>query len=184
MTAREALGPKTAETKLAKVLLLGMDVDGVLTDGTKIYAETGLSELVFYTRDGLGIYLLLKAGVLIALVSNGSSPVVRARARDLAIPFVYEGIDDKGTAMRSLMREVGVERTATAFIGDDIWDLAAFEEVGLAIAVADAVPRVKEAADLVTTARGGKGAVREVADMMLSAKRIEAMSLLGSNDAE
>jgi len=156
--------------RAAKIKLLMTDVDGVLTDGGIYVASSGERFLRFDAKDGMGIALLRQAGVIVAIVTCGANPAVEHRARMLGIEDVIMACPDdgKGEVVRDLMSKHGVTQEQTAFIGDDINDLPAFREVALSIAPADAVREVREAADWVTSAPGGRGAVREVAEMILA----------------
>lgn len=154
----------------AKIKLLALDVDGVLTDGGIYFASDGARMLRFDAKDGMGISLLRQAGVACAIVTCGASPAVEHRAQLLGIEDLLMAVpeDGKGAAVRQLAQEHRLQREQMAFVGDDVTDLLAFEEVGLAIAVCDAMPQVREAADWVTQADGGRGAVREIAELILS----------------
>lgn len=168
---------------LSVVRLLSLDVDGVLTDGRKFYSAQGLSGLNFDARDGLGIELLRRAGIIVAIISNGDAPIVRKRAEDLGIRHCALGVSDKGTCVREMCLERGVRPEEAAHLGDDLWDLSAFDAVGIRLGVANAHPTVLAHAQCVTTAKGGRGAVREVADAMLGAKGIDPTSLLLSSSS-
>jgi 3-deoxy-D-manno-octulosonate 8-phosphate phosphatase (KDO 8-P phosphatase) len=165
--------------RLDQLRLVALDVDGVLTDGRKVYTADGFTGLEFDVRDGLGLHMLLLAGLEIALVTNTRSEIVARRAADLGVSRVLQGVDDKGLALRQLLGETGVEPAHALFIGDDVWDLPAFEEVGVAVAVRGAVAAVERAAVWVTNSEGGRGAVREVADAILRAKALDSRALLG-----
>jgi len=162
-------------TAAARIKLLMIDVDGVLTDGGVYFASDGSRMLRFDAKDGMGISLLRRAGVICAIVSCGSNPAVEHRAEVLGIEHVVLGCPDdgKGRAVRELLQKLGISPEEAAFIGDDVTDLAAFEQVGLRIAVGDAVRQVQDAADWVTQADGGHGAVREVADAILEARGMQ-----------
>lgn len=163
---------------LLQIRLVVLDVDGVLTDGVKYYNGEGLASLSFHTRDGLGIYMLHRAGFKLAFITNGQSNIVRARAVDLGITDLLEGVQDKRSALRQLKERLEIKTEETLYMGDDLWDLAAFEEASIRITVADAPLRVRRAADWVTQNSGGRGAVREVADVLLKARRIDVLTLL------
>ncbi len=158
--------------KLQKIKFVISDVDGVLTDGSLYYGPDNNLELfkTFNVKDGLGTRLLLENGIQVALLSGRDSAPLRQRIKDLAIPFAQLGKLDKETACFKLMQEAGVSAEETAFIGDDSVDLPAFAVCGLAVAVGDALPYVKENADFVLQTFGGKGAFREFADMLLLAQ--------------
>ena len=158
------------EEKLARVRLLMMDVDGVLTDRGLFYGPDGLALKRFDVRDGLGIVRLQQGGTQVALVTGDDTPITTARAARLGIRTVKQGVEDKAAAVAQLLEEFGVSPDEAAFVGDDETDLPAFEQVGLKIAVADAVDSLKAAADVLTKHPGGHGAVREVCDAILAAR--------------
>lgn len=153
------------------VRLLLMDCDGVLTDGRLYYGEAGEAFKVFDVRDGLGIVKWNEAGFASGIVSGRSSPVVNRRAEELRIRFVEQGVDDKMAAAAKIFEACGISAAETVYVGDDLPDIELIEFVGLGIAVADAVQAVRDAANYVTEAPGGRGAVREVIDLLLAAKR-------------
>jgi len=169
------LTPADLEARLAAVRLLAMDVDGVLTDGRIIWSAGG-SELIetkaFDVKDGLGISLARAGGIRIAWITGRASALVAHRARELHVERLLERVRDKGAALVELGAEWGIAAAETAFIGDDLNDLLAFRRAGLRIAVADATKEVREAADWVTAAPGGRGAVREVVEALLQARGV------------
>lgn len=168
---------------LSSVRLLSLDVDGVLTDGQKFYTADGLSGLSFDARDGLGIDLLHRANIIVVIVSNGDAAIVRKRAEDLGITHCSLGVYDKGKCVREICLQRGVRPEEAAHLGDDLWDLAAFDAVGIRLAVANAHPSVLARAHCVTAAGGGRGAVREVADAILEAKGVDPASLLPASSS-
>ena len=152
--------------KLAKVKLLSLDVDGVLTDGGIYYTDTGDSFRKFNAKDGMGITHLQKIGVSVAIISMGMPGAIDHRAKRLGIKYVYTNVADKAISMREIITDLGIDMSEVAHIGDDINDLPLFDVAGLTIAVADAMDEVKVSADIVTTKNGGAGAVREIADLI------------------
>ncbi len=159
------------EKKAAKIKLLFLDVDGVLTDGRIIMNAHGEEIKAFDVKDGQGLKMLLSIGVEVAIVSGRKSRVVEYRARDLGIKQLYQGVNDKKSLCRQLIEERGLEKEQVCCMGDDLPDLAMFRESGLRIAVADAAEEVRRAADRVTKNRGGRGAVREVCEWLLACRR-------------
>jgi len=156
------------EEKAAKIRLLFLDVDGVMTDGRIRLNEEGLEETkTFHVKDGLGLKMLVSCGIEVVIVTGRSSRVVEARARGLGVREIHQGVDDKGALCRKLIREKGLQRHEVCCMGDDLPDLAMFAEAGLRVAVADAVQEVREASDFVTRSRGGAGAVREACEWLL-----------------
>jgi 3-deoxy-D-manno-octulosonate 8-phosphate phosphatase (KDO 8-P phosphatase) len=158
------------EERGAKIKLLLLDVDGVLTDGC-IFLDGSARELKrFHVRDGLGLKLLQANGVEVALVSGRSSDATSRRALELGIEEVHQGSYDKGTICRRFIAERGLHKEDVCVIGDDILDLAMFAVSGTRFAVADAVEEVRRAADVVLDKPGGFGAVREVCEWILKCK--------------
>ena len=158
----------------ARVEILLLDADGVLTDGGLYYLSDGGADAFavrFDIKDGLGLRLALENGLVVGLVSGRRTPQVAARAKALGIDEVHLGVRDKErTVLDIIARHDGAAET-TAYIGDDLVDLEAMAAVGLPVAVADAVDAVKERALYITERPGGRGAVREVVDLILAARR-------------
>ncbi|NTV14295.1 MAG: HAD-IIIA family hydrolase [Desulfobulbaceae bacterium] len=158
------------------VRLLLLDVDGVLTDGSIIYTPDGQEIKAFNTRDGLGLRLVQKAGLQVGLITARSSEVVKRRAENLGISLVFQGVGQKLAVFRRLLGEQGLEAAQVAYVGDDWLDLPLLTRVGLAVAVADAAAEVRQVAHYVTELPGGRGAVREVCDLLVEAQgRREAL---------
>jgi 3-deoxy-D-manno-octulosonate 8-phosphate phosphatase (KDO 8-P phosphatase) len=146
------------QERLARVRLLLLDVDGVLTDGGVTWNGGGVEQKTFNIRDGLG------------LVTGRSSDIVQIRAEELGIGIVWQGVEDKLATAAEVIATCGLSWEQTAFVGDDLPDLPVVMRCGLGVAVADACPEVAAAADLVTERPGGRGAVREVIERMLQAR--------------
>ena len=147
------------------------DVDGVLTDGRVVLDNQGIETKRFHIRDGMGIALWQKAGYRFGIVTLRSSQVVKIRAAELGVEIVRQGTADKLAAMREICEELGLSPRQVCYIGDDLPDMPAVRAAGLGVAVADAAPEIREAADYVTTAAGGAGAVRETIEMILKTQR-------------
>ena len=158
--------PRENLEKLAKVKLLSLDVDGVLTDGGIYYTDTGDSFRIFNVKDGMGITLLQKAGILVAIISMGMPGAIDHRAKRLGIKYIYTDVANKAVSMLEIITDLGITMAEVAHMGDDVNDLPLFELAGLTIAVSDAMDEVKEKADIVTTKNGGDGAVREITDLI------------------
>ena len=156
--------------KLAKVKLLSLDVDGVLTDGGIYYTDTGDSFRKFNAKDGMGLTHLQMTGIPVAIISMGLPGAINHRAKRLGIKYVYTDVDDKAASMYEIVDDLGIDISEVVHMGDDINDLPLFKVAGLTIAVADAMDEVKEVADIVTTKNGGAGAVREIADIIRKAQ--------------
>lgn len=156
--------------RAGQIRLLLMDCDGVLTDGRLYFGATGEELKVFHARDGQGIVEWHKAGFRSGIISGRNSPIVEMRAKQLGIEFIFQGRKDKIAAFHEIVEASGVTPKEIAFIGDDTPDAEVFPLVGFAVAVGDAHEAVKTAAHFTTKARGGRGAVREVIDLVLQAK--------------
>lgn len=152
------------------IRLLILDVDGVLTDGRLYFDAKGETLKVFHVRDGHGIKMAQRGGIEVALVSGRRSDAAFHRARELGITRFYEGVRDKVAILEELLAALNLTPPQVAAVGDELVDLPLFHRVGLGAAVADAVPEVRAAAHWVTTLPGGKGAVREVCDLLLKAQ--------------
>jgi len=159
-----------SESLLAKIKLLLLDVDGVLTDGSIYFDHQGEEIKAFNSKDGLGLRLLMDAGIQVGIITARNSKALQHRCDNLGIELVFQGIHNKATALTQIIDRSGFRPEEMAYVGDDLLDLPMFVRVGVAIAVADAHPCVVEKADIVTTAKGGVGAVREVCDAILSEK--------------
>lgn len=171
MLALRSLAPRwrswRLRHRLAEVRLVVLDVDGVLTDGGLWYGPDGAVIKRFDVRDGLGIRLLLHAGLEVAFLSGGRGGATEARASHLGIRHCIVGASDKQAALEQLQAKLQLLPENTAFVGDDYNDLAVRERVGLLIATADAAPGLRRHADLVLLQPGGRGAVRELAERLL-----------------
>jgi 3-deoxy-D-manno-octulosonate 8-phosphate phosphatase (KDO 8-P phosphatase) len=152
-----------------RIKLLVVDVDGVMTDGGIILDGGGNELKRFHVRDGHGIKLLIRAGLEVAIVTGRESEVVKRRAAELGIKIVHQRSKVKLEAYEEILKETGMSDEQTAYIGDDIVDIPVMRRVGLSVAVADAEEYVKKEAMLVTERPGGRGAVREVTDLILRA---------------
>jgi len=163
--------PEYLRERLANIKLLAMDVDGVLTDGGMYYSEHGDELKKFNTRDGKAIELLRNAGIKTAFITRERTRLVERRAAKLRIDELYQGIEDKLAALQQVISSYGLTFEEVAYIGDDINDLDVMQAVGLAITVADGLPENRNMAHYVTQAKGGEGAVREVATLILEARK-------------
>ncbi|HIF31427.1 MAG TPA: phenylphosphate carboxylase subunit delta [Planctomycetes bacterium] len=153
------------------IRLILSDVDGVLTDGGIVYDNEGVEQKRFHVRDGLGINLWQRAGHIFGILTARTSHIVQVRTAELGIHIVCQGFEDKLAKGREVIAELNLEPREVCFIGDDLPDLPLIREVGMGVAVADASPEVREVADYVTSCKGGKGAVREVVEMLLRAQQ-------------
>lgn len=162
--------PAKIRKKGQKIKLLLLDVDGVLTDRGIVMDDRGGEVKRFDVQDGHGIRLLLRAGVQVGLISGRSSKVVSHRAKDLGIRMVYQKVYNKVGVYEKIKRKTGLKDQEIAFVGDDIVDLPILRKVGLAVTVRDGWGELKPVVDFVTTEGGGRGAVREVVELLLKAQ--------------
>jgi len=155
---------------MADIRLVVFDVDGVLTDGKLYFTADGNEFKAFNSQDGHGIKMLHNAGILTAIITGRTSKIVTKRASDLGIKYVQQGREDKLIALKQLLAQINFNLTQTAYMGDDLPDLLAIKAAALGVAPFNAVNAVKQAADFVTNAKGGSGAVRELCDLILQHK--------------
>ena len=160
--------------KAANIRLLVLDVDGVLTDGLLYRGPDDAEFKAFSIRDGHGIRQLLSAGFEVAVISGRTGTATSGRLTELGLTRVQLGVGDKGAALDRLLDETGISAGETAYVGDDLPDLPAMRRVGFAVAVADAEPEVLAVAHWSTPRPGGRGAVRDVANLLQAARRDNA----------
>jgi 3-deoxy-D-manno-octulosonate 8-phosphate phosphatase (KDO 8-P phosphatase) len=160
------------QRKAAKIRLVLLDVDGVLTDGGIIIDDRGVESKRFNVRDGQGITLLIRSGIKVGLLTGRYSNIVRRRAKELGVAIVHQGVKDKVEIYERIRRKIKLRDEQIAYVGDDILDLPVLRRVGLAIAVRDGWPGLKVAVDYVTETKGGMGAVREVSELVLKAQGV------------
>lgn len=160
--------------RAAEIKVLLLDVDGVLTDGRIIYDSRGRDMKVFDVHDGLGVYLLEKAGVVTILITAKGSKAIKPRARDMRVTEVFENIHPKAAILDKILKKYNVNSNQVCFVGDDLVDLGIMKKVGLPIAVFNAVPEIKQIASYIALREGGRGAVREIAELILKAKGLWA----------
>ena len=156
--------------KARRIRVAAFDVDGILTDGGLYYADSGEELKRFNVRDGQGLKMLADSGVTPAIITSRSSRCVAERARNLGIELLFQGVSDKLTAFQELLGRCGVEASACAYTGDDLVDLPVMRRCGLAATVPGAPAPVRRQAHVVTRARGGDGAVREISEIILYAQ--------------
>lgn len=178
--------PDVPAERFARIRLLLLDVDGVLTDGRIVYTDAGHEIKAFHVRDGAGLKFWHRSGGRTAILTGRSSPVVTRRAAELGVESVVQGADEKLPALRRILTETGLGPEQVCAVGDDLPDLPVLTRCGLAVAVADAAPEVRAVAQLVTTAPGGHGAVREVVEWLMRGRRTwdAAVAALLAKDAE
>lgn len=163
------LSPTQLRSRLRRIRLLICDVDGVLTDGAIFITGDGEFKR-FHVHDGLGQRMAALAGLKVGWVSARPSAITTRRAEELKTDFIVQTRDGKVPAVERILAETGFSWSAACFVGDDVVDLGVLRRVGLAISPADARPEAKAAAHCITKARGGKGCVREVVEMILKAQ--------------
>jgi 3-deoxy-D-manno-octulosonate 8-phosphate phosphatase (KDO 8-P phosphatase) len=156
--------------RAARIRLAVFDVDGVLTDGSLYLGDDGQEYKAFHSRDGQGMVMLMETGVHLAVISGRSSEVVRKRMESLGIVHVYQGQREKLPAYEELRGRLGLDDTEVAYAGDDLVDLPIMRRVGLAVAVGDAHPAVRRHAHWCTQAHGGRGAARELCELIMEAQ--------------
>jgi 3-deoxy-D-manno-octulosonate 8-phosphate phosphatase (KDO 8-P phosphatase) len=157
---------------LARIDMLVLDVDGVLSDGRIVYTDAGAEIKAFHVRDGWGLKLWTSLGKKAGIISGRRSAIVRRRAEELGIAAVMQGVADKKTALVQMLAELKLSAEQACAIGDDIPDLPMLRACGLAVTVADGCAEAKEDAAYVTRAAGGCGAVREVIEWILRAQGV------------
>jgi 3-deoxy-D-manno-octulosonate 8-phosphate phosphatase (KDO 8-P phosphatase) len=162
-----SLPRKEFKKRAQGIRLLLLDVDGVLTDGRIIFDGDGREWKFFNVKDGHGIKLVQRAGLEVGILSGRRSRAVSVRARDLGITLVVQQALDKGQALEKILFRKNIEAREICYVGDDVVDVPVFSRVGLAVAVADAVAEAKAGAHYITRCSGGRGAVREVCDLLL-----------------
>jgi len=153
--------------KRRRIRALFLDVDGVLTDGRIYLDSTGRELKVFNTKDGHGLRKAAAAGIAVCWISGRTSPATARRAKELGVPYCFQGVRDKGARIAALARRLGLARAEIAAMGDDEPDIPLFEAAGLSACPADGAPAARRAASLVTKAVGGAGAVREFVEVIL-----------------
>lgn len=154
-------------SKVKKIKLLLLDVDGVLTDGRIIYDSRGRDMKFFDVHDGLGVYLLKKQGIKTVLITARGSKAIKPRARDMGVEEIIAGVSPKSNAFPGLLKKYKLSEEEVCFVGDDLVDLCMMKRVGFPVAVFNAAPEIKQSAAYITLRQGGRGAVREVAELIL-----------------
>jgi len=156
--------------RLASISLVVLDFDGVLTDNTVSVDSHGVESVTCWRGDGIGLSALKRAGVDVFVLSTETNPVVSVRCAKLDLEC-FQGVDDKAARLASILADRGTAVSEVAYVGNDINDAGCLEMVGLPIVVADAHPSVTDLAELVTVTPGGRGAVREVCDLLVAARK-------------
>lgn len=160
-------GEAEARKRAASIRALGLDVDGVLSDGRLYFTSAGEEMKAFHALDGHGLKMLMQAGLQVAIITSRSSPILERRSKDLGIIHLYQGAEDKLAALAEFLAVTGLETDHFCFVGDDLMDLPVLQTAGLACSVPGGHEDVRSRAHIVTSAPGGKGAVREITDFLL-----------------
>lgn len=156
--------------KAKKIKLLLLDVDGVLTDGRIVYDSRGRDLKFFDVQDGLGVYLLKRCGIPTILITAKGSRAIKPRAQDMQVEQVFTDVSSKSEVLEKILKRYKITNSEACFVGDDLVDLGIMHKVGFAVAVANACAQVKECSDYITHKPGGRGAVREVVELILKSQ--------------
>lgn len=165
------------QSKAKQIKCAIFDVDGVFTNGLLYYTDQGVEIKAFHVHDGLGVKLLQKHGILVAVISSRESPLVSKRMQELGIQYLYQGYADKMIAFEHLLSEHPINPNQIAYMGDDLPDIPVMQRVGFSITVPNANHAVQKIADWKTTALGGHGAVREACEYILQAQQTSLNNL-------
>ncbi|MCD4676115.1 MAG: HAD hydrolase family protein [Desulfobacula sp.] len=158
------------KSKLANIQLLLLDVDGVLTDGSITYSDSGEQIKSFNSKDGLGLRLLMDSGIGVGIITGRKSKALEYRCKNLGIKLLFDNIRDKSKALDNITSQTGIVPEKIAFAGDDLIDLPVMKRVGISFCVSDACQDVKNHSDIITSRKGGQGAVREICERILKAQ--------------
>lgn len=161
-------------SRARQIKLLICDIDGVFSDGSIYMGNDGEELKTFNTKDGFGVKALMNAGVDVAVITGRSSNIVSKRMKSLGVTHLYQGMENKLQGYNELLQDLQLTAEQVAYIGDDFPDIPVMKVAGLAVAVGDAHPYAKQVAHLITTCDGGRGAVRELTDLLVIAQKGEA----------
>jgi 3-deoxy-D-manno-octulosonate 8-phosphate phosphatase (KDO 8-P phosphatase) len=164
--------------KAKNIKLMAFDVDGVFTDGSIIYDENGKETKIFNAKDGQGVVCAEKAGIITAIITARENGTVAHRAKNLGITELHQGIKYKLTVLEDIINKYNISFEEVAYMGDDLPDICILEKVGLACCPCDAVDEVKAICNFVSTKNGGRGAIRELCDLVLRSKGIEPLDIV------
>ena len=166
------MADRKVESRAAKIRMIVLDVDGVMTDGRSYINSDGVEVKAFDIRDGFGIVMARRAGLEFGIITGLMSPIVEHRAEQLRIDEVHEGFIDKDLVLKEIISRNNIDASEVAYMGDDLFDIPALKLAGLSAAPADARPEVIKEVDWVSSSDGGRGAVRELIEMIMKAKGI------------
>ena len=172
---------KSLAASLKRIRLFATDVDGVLTDAGMYYSESGEETKKFNTRDGMGIKLLQRAGIVTAIVTQERTKLVAWRGEKLMIPEVHQGVTDKLSLVREMAARHGLSMEDVAYIGDDVNDVATLDAAGFSATPADGMPQAVAVVDYVCAKKGGEGAVREIIELILQAQEKSVSEIRGKS---
>lgn len=158
------------QQRLSQVKLLGLDVDGVLTDGGLYYSDSGEELKKFNVKDGLGIKLVMNTGIDVAIITTSTSHATLHRAKKLGVKHTFIGVEDKLAVIKKLCEDLNLSLSQVAYVGDDLVDLPVLRVVGCPLTVADAMPENQDCAVYITRLAGGQGCVREICDLLVKAQ--------------
>lgn len=161
----------SAQERAKNIKMIAFDVDGVLTNGDITYTDKGDEIKTFNAKDGQGIAMLNNEGYITAIITARTSPIVEKRAKDLGIQHVYMGSKNKKMSMADLVNKCSIDPSEIAYVGDDLPDICVLQEVGLACCPNDAVEEVRSICHFVSSKQGGKGAVREITDLIYKSRK-------------
>ena len=159
--------------KLASIKMVLFDVDGVLSDGQVYIDNNGVESKSFYVRDGIGVRMIVERGIICGVITGRSSEIVTVRMNELGMQEIHQGVKNKLKVFHEIIKKYGITADECVFMGDDVPDIEVFKAAGIAVAPGDADHIAKKFADHVTAASGGKGAVRELTDMIMNAHKWE-----------
>lgn len=169
------------KSKASKIKLVAFDVDGVMTDGSLTFDENGVEYKTFNAKDGQGIVMLGKSGIVPAIITARNNGTVAHRAKILGITELYQGQKNKEIALDTIVQKYGLSYDEVAYMGDDLPDLCVLKKVGLPCCPADAVEEVLAISEFVSTKGGGKSAVRELCNFILKSQSVEILNLIGAS---
>ncbi len=166
------------EEKAKNIKLMAFDVDGVFTDGSIIYNEDGKETKCFNAKDGQGIVCVQKEGIITVIITARENTTVSTRAKNLGITELHQGVKYKLPVLEEIMKKYNLTPENVSYMGDDLPDICILEKVGLACCPADAVDEVKGICDFISSKNGGRGAIRELCDLVLRSKGIEPLDIV------
>lgn len=165
-------GESEARRRAGEIRAVGLDVDGVLSDGRLYFTSAGEEMKAFHALDGHGLKMLMQAGLQVAIITSRSSPILERRCAELGINYLYQGVNDKRIALEEFLGEIGLDAEQFCFVGDDLMDLPVLQVSGLACSVPGGHEDVRSRVHVISSVAGGSGAVREITDFLLRCQRL------------